>query len=120
MHKPYCYVFVRIDIPLADQGVQIAHVALEAGKHFQHPSGVRLVLLRVKNHSELMRISKYLLQHDVEHRMFYEPDDAMCETAIATEDIYSDRRELFRKFQLWQPGGDYYGKAQEESASSIY
>lgn len=50
----YNYVFVRKDIPLADQLVQVGHVCLEAGSSFGPASGTPfMVLLEVKDSEHL-------------------------------------------------------------------
>ncbi len=100
--KSYCYSFIRTDIPLADQGVQLAHATLEAGKYFSHPDGVHLVVLAVKNKKKLLKVAEKLTGK-VQFRMFHESDDDMHETAIATEAVYGETRALFMNYQLWKP-----------------
>lgn len=51
---PYVYCFVRTDIPIADQIVQVGHACIEAGKRFQHPDNTHLVLLNMPNQDKLV------------------------------------------------------------------
>ena len=83
--------------------MQSAHAILEATKAFNfeqlqdHPS---VIVLAAKNESRLHRVRTYLIENNVQHVHFYEPDMDNQLTALATEAIFSDRRSLFRKYQL--------------------
>lgn len=100
---PYCYVFIRTDIPLADQGVQIGHATLEAGKFFKHPDNTHMIVLQLPGQEELNEAGDKLMMRDIEFVKFFEPDDEMGHTAIATEPVYGSKRKLFQKYELWQP-----------------
>jgi len=57
MHQnkpPYIYIFVRQDIPLADQIVQTGHSCQESGAKFGCPENCHLVLLSCKNEHDLL------------------------------------------------------------------
>lgn len=55
----HVYVFVRRDLPLADQMVQVAHVCLEAGQAFCVPRHCPLVLLEVADEPALRRVLEH-------------------------------------------------------------
>lgn len=57
---PYCYCFIRTDIPIEDQIVQTAHACLESGKMFQHPDNTHIVLLSLKSESKLIETAGFL------------------------------------------------------------
>jgi hypothetical protein len=82
----YNYVFVRKDIPLADQLVQVGHVCLEAGTILGPASGTpSMVLLQLNNLEHLKETKVYLECNGIKFTVFNEPDDNMGETAICTE-----------------------------------
>lgn len=54
----------------------------------------------MKNEAKLHKIRQYLVQNNIQHAHFYEPDIGNELTALATEPITGERRRLFRKFQL--------------------
>jgi hypothetical protein len=59
-----------------------------------------MVLCSIINEEELDKLSCYLKRHDIAHHMFYEPDYETGYTAICTEPIYGEQRNLFKKFKL--------------------
>lgn len=106
-HIPYMYVFVRTDMTAAQQIVQAAHATYDAGQKFkktEHP--LHLILFDVKNEAELLRASMRIGLDDVDHCMFFEPDFDTGYTAIATEPLYGEDREVMRKYNLYLPGED--------------
>jgi hypothetical protein len=81
---------------------------IEATKAFDlerlsdHPS---VIILSAKNENRLHRVRKHLIDNGIQHVHFYEPDLGDELTALATEPIFSDRRDIFRKYQLLRTGG---------------
>lgn len=100
------YVVVRTDIPMAQQIVQAAHAACTAGEKFGG-SDSNLILLEIKNLKSLKNLSYHLEEKNVEFTMFYEPDNAMGFSALATRAITgkdrNDMRNVLKKFnvKLW-------------------
>lgn len=100
------YVFVREDLSPAQIAVQSCHAAIECANAFalkdlaEHPS---VIILGVKNEVKLHQIRQFLIENDVQHAHFYEPDIGDELTAVATQPIFGERRRLFRKFQLVRP-----------------
>lgn len=104
--KTYVYCFVRGDIPVAQQLVQLAHAALEAGRahpdpHRSTPSS--LIAIKLKNQHELDKAFARLMQSDIACTMFFEPDWEYGNTAFATAPVRSPERHLFKRYQLWKP-----------------
>ena len=99
----FIYIFVRRDLSLPSCAVQSVHSVIEASKVFDlkslpdHPS---VIIIGIKSEQKLQQVRKYLVDNDVRHVHFYEPDLNNELTSIATEPIFEDRRKLFRKFQL--------------------
>ena len=106
----HIYVFVRRDLPLADQMVQVAHVSLEAGQRFCVPCHSPLVLLQVADEPALQRALQHCRRHDIVTHTFMEPDATdefpdkpMGLTAACTPPLNSAQRRRLRPFTLWQP-----------------
>lgn len=103
----YIYVFVREDLSTPQIAVQACHACIEATKTFnveglpEHPS---VVLLAAKNEQRLDRVRKYLIDQAVRHVFFVEPDMDSQMTAIATEPVQGDKRNIFSKYQLLRKG----------------
>jgi hypothetical protein len=101
-------VFVRTDLPLPDQIVQVGHVCLEAGGDFAIPAECRLVALAVPNRQALLACLDFCRERGIRTRSFVEPDAAgeiadepMGLTTICTEPLIDARRKHLRRFHLW-------------------
>lgn len=62
----------------------------------EHP---HLVLCGVRSESELLKISARLKSHNIQFRVFQEPDRNNEYTSIATEPISGNRRNIFKRYQ---------------------
>jgi hypothetical protein len=90
--EAYTYVLVRSDLRIEQQMVQAAHAALEAGFAFKAPpSTSNLVLLAVAGQDELLAAAEMLADKGVEHELFFEPDDEMGYSALATRPLFTKR-----------------------------
>ena len=99
---------MRQDLSPSQQAVQSVHAAIEAANSFDLrslPDHPYVVILAAKNEERLHRVRKYLVDKGVQHAHFYESDIGDELTALATEPIHGERRELFRKYQLLQSKG---------------
>ena len=105
MDHPYTYIFIREDIPLAQQLVQASHAALEAGFTFDKPHKTSsIIMIGAKDKDDLYKIGERLDKHGIRHHMFFEPDFDMGHSAIATEPIHDLKtRRLMRKYSLYKP-----------------
>lgn len=105
---PYIYVFLRKDLPLADQIVQAAHATHQSGDKFGSPDNCHLVLFGVKNKAELNYAKHVCEEAQIEHIVFYEPDptddseEPMGNTALCTKPIVG-LKKVFKKFEIWKP-----------------
>ncbi len=97
------YVLVRTDLPLAQQIVQAAHAAHEAGIHFGdklvHPSS--LVLIGVGSEAELRAEYDRLIAAGIPLTLFIEPDMGDAATALASGPLTGGDRRLFKGHKLW-------------------
>jgi hypothetical protein len=96
-------VLVRIDIPLADQIVQVGHACLEAGHRFEQPQEpCHLVLLSVDSEKELQIVVERAELSDARCVVFYEPDNNLGWTAACTEPVTGINRRVFQRLPLWR------------------
>jgi hypothetical protein len=99
----YTYVAVRGDLTGAQALVQAGHATYEAARRFD-PDGLatHLVAIVVKDRDALLELSLRLREQGVEHHLFFEPDNGMGESALATRPVASNKeRKLFRGFPLY-------------------
>lgn len=97
------YIFIRTDLPIQHQIIQACHSVLEAGRTFSEHHGVsHIVLIAVESQTELLEIKSYLIDNEVNHRIFYEPDNDYQYTSITTEPIYGSKRNIFKHFKLYK------------------
>ena len=99
----YVYVLLRADLTPAAQRVQIGHACLEAAWQFERPAGlVHLIILAVPDERALQDAADRLRGEGIGVYMFWEPDDSLGNTALATEPLIGDRRQLLRRYPMWR------------------
>ena len=103
---PYVYVLVRKDLSLAQQIVQAGHACLEAGFAFPRPARpTHLVVLEVADREALDAAARRLSLAGIDYQLFFEPDDALGHTALATRPLGRPaERHRLRRYPLWQAG----------------
>lgn len=81
--------------------VQTNHATWEAAKLFptDTPETPYMVVCGVKDEAELFKAVGHIRRNGVECREYREPDAGLSLTAVTTEPV-TDRRAVFRKFQL--------------------
>lgn len=95
MSKPYTYVLVREDIPLAQQLVQACHAAQHAG----HALGGQveessLIVCTVPDRAALVAAQARLERYGIRSKMFFEPSWEMGYSALCSEPI-TNRKQRF-------------------------
>ena len=97
------YVFIRTDLPIAQQTVQAVHAAYEAGIKFGiKKDGIdSVVICQVKSEQELELISTKLDYKETPFVEFYEPDIGNQLTSIATGALQNGQRKHLSKYKLW-------------------
>ena len=110
--KSYVYVFVRKDIPIWAQIVQVGHVCLEAGRFFHDEfpfRAVNLILLKVESQTDLSYAEKVAANAGARTVKFFEGEEESLGntsipsfTALCTEPLDGESWKLiFEDFELW-------------------
>jgi hypothetical protein len=94
----YTYLFIRGDLTPAQQIVQAAHAAHEAGERFGEHS--HLICLRSSSQAELEKQALFLERSNIQYQMFFEPDNNLGYTAICTQPLIGDQRKPLERFSL--------------------
>jgi hypothetical protein len=102
MERTHFYVLLDRTLRLGDLVCQAIHASTEGGKRFLIAEHCNLVLLGVKDHSELLAMSAKLQGEGVEHFVNYEPDLHDQPTAICTEAVTTEQRKLFLHLKTWR------------------
>lgn len=99
-------MFVRQDIPLAQQVVQSNHATFEAARRLPQPQNLdetpSCIVIGVPDKSALFRVVEKLRRHDIGHQVFYEPDFNMGLSAIATVPLEQGQRRCLSNYRLWR------------------
>lgn len=117
MNEFYVYVFVRQDIPLAQQIVQSNHAVLSmATLAWPHPEVIpNIIVIGVPDTAALERVQAKLRANAVQHFAWREPDYDFGFTAIATGILSNEQRQVLAKYRLWNEC-NYRGVEVEQSA----
>lgn len=102
----HVYVLIRTNIPPVQQLVQACHATFEMGLDLarQQQDPAHLVALAVPDRDRLLEEADRLRTRGVRHQMFFEPDDQLGFTALATEPLEAGRRSILGHLPLWSPG----------------
>ena len=101
-------MFIRKDLPLAQQIVQAAHATLEAGLSAttKPTTPSHLIMLTARDEPHLLQIHDQISMKGISTALFYEPDDHLGYppgyTAFATHPLNETDRHHFKKYKLWK------------------
>lgn len=103
-------MFIRTDIPIAQQIVQSNHASLEAGlkagQSNQYSQTSSIILIAIKNEYQLKKAYEQITAQGIPCEIFFEPDSHLGYppgyTSFATLPVTEDQRPAFRKYRLWQ------------------
>ena len=92
-------MFVRRDLPLAQQAIQACHACIEMARALPpnepHP---HLVLLGIKSEVQLSSIPARLENAGIQFQCFFDSDWNDQLMSIATLPVRGDRRTVFRRY----------------------
>lgn len=94
------YVAVRADLPLRAQFVQSIHAGIEAALRWP-TRDPWLVAITVPDAEALVQLHNRLTVAGIRAHLFYEPDDGLGVTALATCALDGEQRRLLRRERLW-------------------
>ena len=101
-NERYVYVVVRKDMSPEMQMVQSCHATLEVGfKSESYKVVTNLVLFEIDNEKDLIDCSVKLQLEELDYEMFFEPDNQLGYTALATLPTYERRIKAFNGLKLW-------------------
>lgn len=85
------------------QMVQAIHAGIEAAYQSKEPDvPTHLVLLEIDNEKDLVDCSMILYLQDIKHEVFFEPDNQLGYTALATRPTFERAIKAFRGLKLWK------------------
>lgn len=100
--EQYVYIFVRQDIPTAQQIVQSNHATLSIASRYGIEGTPNIVLIGVPDEAELRKASVILSGNQIPHWEWTEPDFNLGFTAIATAPIQGAQRLCLAHYRLWK------------------
>lgn len=95
-------LFIRTDIPSAQQTIQACHALLELARHVpieDHPS---FIFFECRNSAELLAARVHVSSCGFKTFPFNEPYADWGITAFACEPVSEDDRASFKQFKLWR------------------
>lgn len=107
----YCFLFVRQDLPLAAQIIQPSHATFEMARAL--PKSVDLitpsiVLIGVPNQKALKKVLCKLKLNRIDASAFYESDDDLGLTAVATVPLTEEQHAILENYKLWNENNVTY------------
>lgn len=102
------YIFIRQDLPLAQQLVQSNHAMFMMASMLPLSEGIPSVLLiGMPDVQALNRVTIKLTAKNIPHVVYIEPDFAneLGFTAIATRPLDCTQKEELRNYRLWKHSG---------------
>ena len=104
--NPYWYLFIRQDLSLADQLCQTNHATFEMAytlpQSVDDPITPSTVLIGVPSKKALERVISKLKFNNIDHSAFYESDDDMGLSAVATVPLSDEQRSVLQGYKLWK------------------
>jgi hypothetical protein len=97
------YVFVRQDIPLAQQLVQASHAAFHMGLELPNEAGIPFMcVIGMPNLSAMNRVLAKLDSYSIRHHAFTDVDVEEGFTAIATIPLNAEQKIPLANYRLWR------------------
>lgn len=104
MDERYLYLFVRQDLPIAQQIVQANHATFAIAIHYGF--GIpNIILIGVPDLAALHRVERKLKGCAIPHFCWSEPDYDFGFTAIATAPLRAEERGPLLNYRLWKFAG---------------
>jgi len=99
--KKTIYVFVRNDLSFPQKVVQSSHAVLEATRAFiKDEERYKIIVVAAKSEVKLKLIMEEAAQNQINTVAFTEPDMDNQVTAIATEPLDDEKKQVFARYKL--------------------
>ena len=99
------YAFVRLDLPLEQQLVQLGHAIYGVASLWvpAEPGAAapNMIVCGAPSLRVLERVARKCMVHGVPHFAWSEPDAALGFTALCTVPLTGWQRDLFKNYKLW-------------------
>lgn len=118
------FIFVRQDLPIAQQIVQTNHATFAFASIFTSEPGIpNIVLVGVPDVSALNRVLSKLKANQIPHMVFRDPDLGPDMTAIVTEPLDHEQKKCLSNYRLWkdtreEPGNRFAGESRTPAPDS--
>lgn len=110
---------MRSDLSAPQQVVQACHAAIEVAKSFL-PTGSlhpHIVVCAVADERQLFQCIDRFRRLEIAYRAFYEPDRGNELTAIGTEPVSGERRQVFKRYRCLSQAGFTWAENQNTQAA---
>lgn len=99
----YVFVFVRQDIPLAQQTVQSLHALYKMVSNYRPDYDTpNVVYIGVPNRASLEKALEKLKAHQIVHARWDEPDFDLGFTSIATAPLSKEQKSVLSNYRVWK------------------
>lgn len=98
----YSYVIVRNDLTPSQKAVQGGHAIAEFYKRNPEYPHYSVIYLVVKDEKKLIKVGRELLDNNITFTNFREPDFGNTLTALCTEPLNEEKRQILKRYMLLQ------------------
>lgn len=109
--NPYCFLFVRQNISLAAQIIQTNHATFEMAQALPKSADLvtpSIVLVGVPDQKALEKVIRKLKLNRIAASAFYEGDDDLGLTAVATVPLTEEQHAILENYKLWKENNVTY------------
>ena len=102
--KTHCFLFVRYDLPVAQQIIQTNHSTHDMAftlPQSADPVTPSIVLIGVPNQKSLLRVIEKLRLNQIEFSAFDEPDHDLGISSVATVPLDAEQRAILKNYKPW-------------------
>jgi hypothetical protein len=97
----YIYVFVRQDIPLAEQIVSVGHAAFHLGQVIPENGIPNLIVVGVPHAKALDKARAKMLEANINFHFWEDPDTQHGVTAVASHPLTKNEKGVLANYRLW-------------------
>jgi len=102
MNERYIYVFLRKDIPLADQQVANTHATYHMALGRHDNSVPNVVVIEIADEIQMNKVGNKVTNGGLTAFVWQDPDKEDGITAIVTEPLEDKNRAIFKNYRLYK------------------